>query len=137
MSAITLEDCMTQQHHEPPPPSQAVAGMFDRAAPTLLGAVAIGIVSVLLAGWRNEPVTTAELAALRSEVAAMRQDAEARERRVIALEASDRQRTAELAHITKTLEKIEAYNGKTMQEITSINLQFAEMRGAKRPAKSQ
>lgn len=137
MSAITLEDYMTQQRHEPPPASQ-VATWLDKAIPGVVAAMALGIGSVLLAGWRNEPVTTAEIASLRSEVAAMRQDAEARERRVIALEASDRQRTAELAHITKTLEKIEAYNGKTMQEITSINLQFAEMRGAKaRPAKSQ
>jgi hypothetical protein len=110
----------------------ALASWLDKAAPGLLIALVVGVTAALLAGWRNEPLTAAELGALRSEVAAVRQDLAASERRIVTLEAADRQRAVELNQMQKTLDKIEAYNGKTMVEVQQINLQLAEMRGAKK-----
>jgi hypothetical protein len=113
-------------------PPTALASWLDKAAPGLLIALVLGVTGALLAGWRNEPLTAAEMGALRSEVASLRSDLAASERRIVTLEAADRQRAVELNQMQKTLDKIEAYNGKTMVEVQQINLQLAEMRGSKK-----
>lgn len=115
-----------------PRPTSALADQFDKAAPTLMGTMIVLTAGILLSSWRNEAVATSDRAALRAEIVALRQERGELDRRVLALEADSRQRAHELTQTQKSLDKIEAYNGKTMLEIQQINLQLAEMRGAKK-----
>lgn len=95
-------------------------------------AVCLGVGGAALGLWRSEPMTAADVAQVKSEAAQLRASHDAMIQRVVALEADMRQRAIELGQMQKTLDKIEAYNSRTMTEVQQINLQLAEMRGAKK-----
>lgn len=97
---------------------------------TLAGCLGVG--GAALGLWRSEPMTAADVAQVKSEAAQLRASHDAMLLRVVSLEADMRQRTIEMGQMQKTLDKIEAYNGRTMTEVQQINLQLAEMRGAKK-----
>lgn len=113
-------------------PTSALAELLDKAAPSLLGTLILLLGGILLSSWRNEAIASSDRASLRAEIVALRQERGELDQRLLALEADSRQRAHELTQTQKSLDKIEAYNGKTMLEIQQINLQLAEMRGAKK-----
>jgi TolA-binding protein len=107
-------------------------------APVVTGivlAACLGIGVAALGVWRSEPVTTAEISAVKSEVAALKLEQSALIAKIGALETTDRQRSLEIHQLSKTLDKIEAYQGTTMKHVQEINIQLAEMRGGQRKPK--
>lgn len=100
---------------------------------TLAGCLGVG--AAALGMWRSEPVTSAEVAQLKSDLAAVRLDLAAASAKIAALETTDRQRGVEIQQLAKTLDKIEAYQGTTMKHVQEINVQLAEIRGERRKLK--
>lgn len=84
--------------------------------------------------WRGEAVSAAEMAAVKAELAAVKIELASSATKIATLETSDRQRSVELAQVSKTLDKIESYQGATMKLVGEINVQLAEMRGERRKA---
>lgn len=107
-------------------------------APLVTGIVlagCLGIGGAALGLWRSEPVTAAEVSSVKSEVAALKVEQAALIAKIGALETTDRQRSIEIHQLSKTLDKIEAYQGTTMKHVQEINIQLAEMRGGQRKPK--
>jgi hypothetical protein len=107
-------------------------------APLVTGIVLAGCLGVggaALGLWRSEPVTAAEVSAVKAEVAALKLEQAALVAKIGALETTDRQRSLEIHQLSKTLDKIEAYQGTTMKHVQEINIQLAEMRGGQRKPK--
>jgi hypothetical protein len=107
-------------------------------APLVTGIVlagCLGIGGAVIGMWRSEPITAAEVAALKSDLAALKVEQAALVAKIGALETTDRQRSLEIHQLSKTLDKIEAYQGTTMKHVQEINIQLAEMRGGQRKPK--
>lgn len=111
----------------------------DRSSPLRWWETVWAPVSVIIIGgiitpgallWRQEPVTSAELARMTAEVATLKGEMGAVQRTQAEHAADLRSNREQLGALREALQEIKTFNSGTMREMQNLNIQFAELRGS-------